>query len=66
MGTILEHLHTQRDNDVIVNQVDATMVTSAAGTTLVVMDHVDPVGKPAIVSQPLSQSAPSRFVVAYP
>lgn len=43
---------------------DATMVTSAADTTLVVMDHIDPVVQLAAISQPLSQAGPSRFVVA--
>lgn len=66
MGTILEHLQAQRDNDVIVNQTDVTIVTSAADTTLVVMDTIDPVVQPTIVSQPLSQVGPSKFVVAYP
>lgn len=47
MGTILEHLQAQRDNTVVVNQVDATVVTSAADTTLVVMDPIDPIVQPA-------------------
>lgn len=66
MGTILEHLQTQRDNVVTVNQADATMVTFAIDKTLIVMDLIDPVDPPVVVSQPLSQAGPSRFVVAYP
>lgn len=41
MGTILEHLQAQRDNVVVANQDDVTMVTIATDTTLVVMDPID-------------------------
>lgn len=37
MCTILEHLQTRRDNIVVVNEVDATMMTSIADTTFVIM-----------------------------
>lgn len=66
MGTILEHLQTQRDNAIVVNQVDATMATSVADTMFIVMDPINPVVQPNVVSQPLSQASPSRFVTAYP
>lgn len=66
MGTILEDLQTQRDNDVAVNKVDATMVTSTADTTLVVMDPIDSIVPLAAVSQPLSHTDPNRLVAAYP
>lgn len=42
------------------------MVTSTADTTLVVMDLIDHVVQLAVVSQPLTQAGPSRFIVAYP
>lgn len=67
MGTILEHLQTQRDNVVVVvNQGDATIVTSIANATLVLMYPTDPGVQPTTVIQSLSQSTPSRFVAPYP
>lgn len=65
MGTILEHLQTQRDNVVVINQVDATIVTSAANITLAMMDPTNLIVQPTVVIQPMSQDSPSRFVAAY-
>lgn len=59
-------MQTQKDNVVIINQVDATIMTYVADTTLVVIDPTDPVVQPAAVSQPLSQAGPNRFAAAYP
>lgn len=66
MGIILEHLQTHRDNIVVVNKVGATLVTSVADTTLVVMDPTDLIFPPATASQPLAHASPSRLVAAYP
>ena len=66
MGTILERLQTQRDNVAVINQADATIVTSTADTTLAMMDLTDPVVQPGTISQPLSQTCPIRFAAAYP
>lgn len=66
MGTILEHLQTQRDNVVVVNQVDATLVTSVADITLVMMDPTDSIVPPATASQPLAHAGPSRLAATYP
>lgn len=45
MGTILEHLQDQRDNDIVVNLIDTTTVTAAGDTALVVVDLVDTIVK---------------------
>lgn len=66
MGPILEHLQTQRDNVALVNQTDATLVTSVTDTTLVVMDPTDPIVPPVIPSKPWAHAGPSRIVVTYP
>lgn len=66
MGTILENLQDQRDNSIVVNLIDATAVTTAANTALVVVDPVDTVVQPVVISQPLFQYGPSRFSTAYP
>lgn len=66
MGTILEHLQTQRDNVDVVNSTDATAITIAANTILVMVDPVNTVVQPIVISQSLFPTGPSRFVVAYP
>lgn len=66
MGTIMEHLQTQRDNDALVNQDDATLVTYVADTMLVVMDPTNSIVLPATASQPLAHAGHSKLVVSYP
>lgn len=66
MGTILEHLQTQRDNVAIVNQVDTTQVTFVANITLVMMDPADSIVPPVTASQPLAHAGPCRLVATYP
>lgn len=60
MGTILEHLQTQRDN------ADVTLVTYAADITLVLMDLTDSIVPPTTSSQHLAHAGPSRLIAAYP
>ena len=66
MGNILEHLQAQRDNVVVVNPTDATTVTTVVDATLVMVDLVDTVVQPIVISQPLFLTRPSRFIAAYP
>ena len=66
MGTILEHLQAYRENAIVVNLTNVIIVTTATGIALVVVDLVDTIVQPVVVSQPLFQVGPSRFVVSYP
>lgn len=66
LGTILEHLKAQRDKDVVVNPIDATVMTTAADITLVMMDPVNTVVQPVVVSQTPFPIGPSRLAAAYP
>lgn len=61
MGTIMEHLQAQRDNADVVNMTDATIVTTTANITLVVVDLVDIVVESVYVRQPLFPTIPGRF-----
>lgn len=65
-GTILEHLQAQRDNVVIVNTVDATVVTTTADTTLFMVDPVNTIVQLVVVIQPLFPIGPNRFTASYP
>lgn len=66
MGTILEHLQAQRDNVVVVNPTDDSVVTTTADITLIMVDPINTVVQPVDVSQPLFPNGPSRFVTSYP
>lgn len=65
MGTILEHLQTQRVNVAVVNQANATQVTYVVDTTLAVIGLADSIIPPATTSQHLAHTEPSRLVAAY-